>query len=76
MCIGTIGKIIEINGSTAVCECSGVKIEVSINFVPQIKVGDYCMIHAKTAIAIVDEDEAKQTEELFKELIDITNDGQ
>jgi|GEM_PF-5707712 len=73
MCLGTVGKIVKISGDKkiAVFECLGVKMEASIDFLPNAKIGDYCMLHARVAIAIISEEEAIATEELFKELLDV-----
>jgi len=72
MCLGTVGKLVEIlAGDTARFEVLGVEVVAAINFVPTVKVGDFCMLHAGAAIAIVDETEEQIFKELFSELLEI-----
>jgi hydrogenase expression/formation protein HypC len=66
-------QIIEINGNTALASFMDVKREVRIDVVPEVKVGDYVMIHAGMAIEIMNEEEAKETLEIWKELNDEQN---
>lgn len=69
MCLGVVGRIQEIKkDNIAVVEIMGVEREISIVLVPEIKVGDYVMIHAGFAINPIDEEEAKETEELIKQV--------
>lgn len=46
----------------------GVKKEVSVDLTPDVKVGDYVLVHAGFAIEIVDEATAKETLELVKNM--------
>ena len=69
MCLGVVGRIEEIKGDAAVAEIMGVRREISIVLVPDIRVGDYVMIHAGFAINPIDEEAAKETEELLKEVL-------
>lgn len=68
MCLGIVGRIEEINGDMATAEIMGVRRQISIVLVPEIKVGDYVMIHAGFAINPIDEEAAKETEEILKEV--------
>ncbi len=69
MCLGVVGRIEEINGDMASAEIMGVRREISIVLVPDIKVGQYVMIHAGFAINPIDEEAAKETEEILKEVL-------
>ena len=68
MCLAIPGEILEINGGRAVISVMGVKREVSVELLEGLKTGDYIIVHAGCAIARVDENEAKETIELFREL--------
>lgn len=68
MCLAVVGKIEKIDGDMAIAEIMGVRREISIVLVPEIKVGDYVMIHAGFAINPIDEKEAKETVKLLKEV--------
>ena len=47
---------------------NGIVKEVSLTLVPEAKVGDYVMVHVGAAISLVDEEEAKKTFDLLKQL--------
>lgn len=68
MCLAIPGKIIEINEVKAIIEICNIKREVFIQLVPEIKLGDYVLVHAGCAIEIVDQEEALKTLEILKEL--------
>ncbi|UCC11905.1 MAG: HypC/HybG/HupF family hydrogenase formation chaperone [candidate division WOR-3 bacterium] len=68
MCLGVVGRIEEIRGDMAVVEIMGVQRDISIVLVPEIKVGEYVMIHAGFAINPIDEAAAKETEELLRQV--------
>jgi len=68
MCLAVVGKIENINDDMATAEIMGVRREISIVLTPEVKIGDYVMIHAGFAINQIDEEEAKKTEELLREV--------
>lgn len=69
MCLGVVGRIDEIRGETAVAEILGVRREISIVLVPEAKINDYVMIHAGFAINLMDEADARETEQLIIEVL-------
>jgi len=69
MCLGVVGRIDEISGETAVAEILGVRREISIVLVPEARIGDYVMIHAGFAINLMDEKDARETEEMIIEVL-------
>lgn len=70
MCLGVVGRIEEIKeDNLAVAEIMGVRREISVVLVPEIKVGEYVMIHAGFAINPIDEEAAKETEEILEEVL-------
>ena len=75
MCLGVVGRIEEIKDEMAVAEIMGVRREISIVLVPDIKVGEYVMIHAGFAINPIDEQAAKETEELLEEFLKQAREG-
>lgn len=74
MCLSIPGKLIEITAQldeifrTGKVSFDGVIKEVSLTLVPEAKVGDYVMVHVGAAISTVDEEEAKKTFEILKQL--------
>lgn len=69
MCLAVVGRIDEIRGETAVAEILGVRREISIVLVPEAKINDYVMIHAGFAINLMDEADARETEQLIIEVL-------
>jgi len=74
MCLSIPGKLIEITGQldetfrTGRVSFDGVIKEVSLTLVPEANVNDYVMVHVGAAISVVDEEEAKKTFEILKQL--------
>ena len=74
MCFSIPGKLIEITGQldetfrTGKVSFDGVVKEVSLTLVPEANVGDYVLVHVGAAISTIDEEEAKKTFELLKQL--------
>ncbi|ABQ06914.1 HypC/HybG/HupF family hydrogenase formation chaperone [Flavobacterium johnsoniae] len=46
----------------------GIIKEVNLALVPEAVEGDYLLVHVGAAIGIIDEDEAKRTMEILKEM--------
>ena len=73
MCLGIPGEIVEIRDDAGlrmgIVDFGGVRREVCLVYLDDdTKVGDYAIIHAGFAIARVDEEEAKRTFELLREM--------
>ena len=74
MCLSIPGKLIEITSQldetfrTGKVSFDGVVKEVSLTLVPEAKVNDYVLVHVGAAISTIDEEEAKKTFELLKQL--------
>jgi len=74
MCVAVPGKIIEIYDegllSMAKIDFGGVTKEACIAWIPEVRVGNYVIVHAGFALNIIDEAEAIKTLELMKEVLD------
>lgn len=68
MCLGVPALILEINGATAIGDIMGVKSEINVSLIKDLKPGDYVMLHAGTAIARISNEEAETTIEIMREL--------
>ena len=68
MCLAVPVKVITIDGSEADVDFGGVKRRVSIVLTPDVKVGDYVLLHTGYAISVIDEVEAEETLKLFEEM--------
>ena len=70
MCLAIPLKISEIQGKEAMAELEGVKQKIRIDFIKNLKVGDYVIVHAGFALERLDEEQAKANIELIKEVTD------
>ena len=69
MCLGVPAKVVEfVEGQMAVVDVDGNQVNISIQLVPEVKIGQYVLVHAGFAMDIVDEDWAKETMQLLKQL--------
>jgi hydrogenase expression/formation protein HypC len=72
MCLAVPGKILSISGTdtTRMGQISfgGIGKEACLAFVPEATVGDYVLVHAGFAISVLDEAEAAQTLEYFRQI--------
>ena len=50
----------------------GIVREASLDYVPEVKIGDYVLVHVGFAISIVDEEEAARTYKTLEELDQLT----
>ena len=70
MCLAVPMKILSIENSTAVAEQSGCTREVRIDFIPDVSVGDFILVHAGMAIEKVREEEAEETLRMIRMVTD------
>lgn len=66
MCLAIPGKVISIEGNnplekTGKVSFGGIIKEVSLAYVPEVKIDNYVIVHVGFALSIIDENEAKQT---------------
>jgi hydrogenase expression/formation protein HypC len=68
MCLAVPGKLVAISGDEDGPLCrigrvafSGVVKDVNLAFAPEARTGDYVLVHAGLAIAVIDEARAKLT---------------
>ncbi len=75
MCLGVPGKIVEIYEKgglkMAKVDFGGVFREACLDYVPESKINDYCIIHVGFAISLLSEKEAQETLDLLKQISDI-----
>ena len=68
MCLAIPMKLTDVQGDRGVAESGGVRREVGLQLLDNLKPGDYVLVHAGFAIQKVDEEEAEKTIALFREL--------
>ena len=71
MCVAVPLRVKSIADLQAEVEMGGVGRVVSLDLTPEAKVGDYVIVHAGYAIGILDEDEALETLEMFRQISDL-----
>lgn len=75
MCLAVPGKVVEIWGQDATrmatVDFGGVQKTVCLEFVPDLDIGDYTVVHVGFALQRLDEQSALDTLALFRELGDL-----
>ena len=62
-------RITQINGPAAVVEIDGITRNIRVDLLDSAGLGDYVLVHAGVAIALVDEAEALETLSLLRGLM-------
>ncbi|OGW04825.1 MAG: hydrogenase assembly protein HupF [Nitrospinae bacterium RIFCSPLOWO2_01_FULL_39_10] len=73
MCLAVPMKVIEINGYLGMAEVGRVKREINLMLLDDVKIGDYVIVHAGSAIQKLDEAEAEKTLSLLREMVEKTD---
>jgi hydrogenase expression/formation protein HypC len=74
MCLAIPGKVISISGGDdpltrmGKIDFSGVIKQASLAYVPEVRVGDYVIVHVGFALSKVDEAEAQKVFEYLKQM--------
>ena len=68
MCLAIPGKVISIEGDSAVVSIEDVEYRASLLLLPDVNPGDFVMLHAGFAIEKVDPERAAETLQLLKEI--------
>jgi hydrogenase expression/formation protein HypC len=68
MCLAIPMRITATDGPDATIEADGLVQRTSLMLVPDARVGDYVLVHAGFAIAVLDSEEATERLALFDEL--------
>lgn len=69
MCLAVPGKVVHVQeieggssvGSVGTVDFQGSRIDVSLAFTPEAKVGDWVLVHAGFALQVLDEQAAMET---------------
>jgi hydrogenase expression/formation protein HypC len=75
MCLGVPGRVNEIYEANGLkmgkVDFGGVKREVCLEYVPEVEIGEYVIVHVGFAINQMSEEEAKETLDLLRQIINI-----
>ena len=70
MCLAVPLKILSVDGRQAVGEAGGLTQKLRVDFIPDIRPGDYVMVHAGFAIEKLTEQQAKENLAYIQEAVD------
>lgn len=70
MCLAIPAKVVSLDGIAAQVDMMGNERVVCVDLVPEVQVGDYVLVHAGFAISVIDDQTAKETEEIWLEVAD------
>ena len=74
MCLAVPGKVIELYNvgglRMAKMDFGGVTREACLEYLPDVEISQYVIIHVGFAISLLDEEEAQKTLELLQEITD------
>lgn len=72
MCLSIPGKVFEINYDGQIkmgkVDFAGIGKKVCLQYLPDVKIGDYVLVHAGFAISTINEEEAARTMDLFRQM--------
>lgn len=68
MCLGIPSRVVSIEGTEAEIEVGGVRRRTSITLTPEVRVGEYVVVHAGYAISVLDQGEAQETLQILNRL--------
>lgn len=72
MCLAIPALILSLDGDSAEVDIGGVQRRIGTMLTPQVKVGDYVLLHTGFSIGILEPDEAEETLAVFRELADVS----
>ena len=72
MCLGIPVKVVKIEKNTAKVDVGGALREIALDLCPDVSVGEYVLLHSGFAIQKLDEEEAKETLDLLRQLAEVS----
>ena len=77
MCLAIPGRVTSVTGDdplwrTGKVDFGGIVKEVSLAYVPEVKIGEYVIVHVGFALSRLDENEAKKVFQYLKEMDELT----
>jgi len=72
MCLAVPTRVLSIEGQEADVDLGGVHRRISVVLTPEVRVGDYVIVHSGFAINVLDQHEAEETLKLLRELDEFT----
>lgn len=69
MCLAIPGVVESVEEPFAIVDFSGTRKKVRIDLIDDVKPGEYVLVHVGFAIEKIDEQEAKELEEMLNEIL-------
>lgn len=66
MCLAVPAEILSLDGTRAVAQMSGVKKEIDVTLTPDVKPGDWVIVHVGFALQQIDPEKARETLEAMR----------
>lgn len=73
MCLAIPARIVELTGDKAVVDAMGNRFNARTTLIPDAKLGSIVLVHAGFAIALVSEEDARETWKLIEEIDDFND---
>ncbi len=73
MCLAVPAKVLEIKGDRGIVDFGGIRREVSLSLIDDVKVGDYVLIHVGFAIQKLERKDAEEILKLWREVSEAIN---
>ena len=71
MCLAVPVRIKSIEDKEAEIEIGGITRRISLWLTPEAKVGDYALVHTGYAINIIDQEQAEETLNILREIVQL-----
>lgn len=68
LCLAVPVRVLTRDGDWGEVESSGTRLRAALHFVPEARPGDWVLVHAGVAIALLDEEEARESLAFLEEL--------
>jgi hydrogenase expression/formation protein HypC len=68
MCLAIPALITSINDKEAEVEIGGISRRISLWLTPEARVGDYVLVHTGYAINVLDQEQAKETLDILRQI--------
>lgn len=70
MCLAYPMKVLEIRGNNCLASAAGIKREINVQMVEDLRVGEYIMVHAGFAIQKLNKKDAEENLKIIDQLND------
>jgi len=73
MCLAVPARILEVKGDKGIVDFGGIRREINLSLLDDVKVGDYVLVHVGFAIQKLERKEAEEILKLWREVSETLN---